>query len=500
MQDNNYNQYNSYNQNGMPMYGNDMQSQMMNQGMQPQMQNQMYNPTMQQQPMYGGEMPQMYNQGMTQPTYGNNMQPQMMNQGMQSLQQQPMYGSEMQPQMYNQGMTQPMYGSEMPQMYNSDMQSQMMNQGMMGGQMMNQEMGQIENTATQQQPVEEIEPTQEIVDESVLKRNMKQLQMSDLVENDRPEEDYICEYIGNNGNKIIRRKFNFCAFFFGYAYFFYRKQYILGIADIALYYIIPMMLKNMGYAAMWIGIFVFSIVFGIIFNPIYVSIARRTVKKVKAANPGEDYYGVCSILAKKGGTKFLYFFLGLILFSVPQFLGIQNPFMTIDVSGFNKLGGIGTSNGIGGSGGVTYTYNPEDGIIMYDTSDISNTYSFTIPEKYELDTTSVINKEYVYSFNSDGSKCDSGGCNKCMVSVNAVGWNNGASDFASRRGSNFSANPSEQQINNVTWYKLEFESFGHTLEYFADYNNKIYYVLFEESNNGICKSDFDNMINSFRFN
>ena len=457
MQDNNYNQYNSYNQNGMPMYGNDMQSQMMNQGMQPQMQNQMYNPTMQQQPMYGGEMPQMYNQGMTQP----------------------------------------MYGSEMPQMYTNDMQSQMMNRGMMGGQMMNQEMGQIENTATQQQPVEEIEPTQEIVDESVLKRNMKQLQMSDLVENDRPEEDYICEYIGNNGNKIIRRKFNFCAFFFGYAYFFYRKQYILGIADIALYYIIPMMLKNMGYAAMWIGIFVFSIVFGIIFNPIYVSIARRTVKKVKAANPGEDYYGVCSILAKKGGTKFLYFFLGLILFSVPQFLGIQNPFMTIDVSGFNKLGGIGTSNGIGG---VTYTYNPEDGIIMYDTSDISNTYSFTIPEKYELDTTSVINKEYVYSFNSDGSKCDSGGCNKCMVSVNAVGWNNGASDFASRRGSNFSAKPSEQQINNVTWYKLEFESFGHTLEYFADYNNKIYYVLFEESNNGICKSDFDNMINSFRFN
>ena len=118
MQDNNYNQYNSYNQNGMPMYGNDMQSQMMNQGMQPQMQNQMYNPTMQQQPMYGGEMPQMYNQGMTQP----------------------------------------MYGSEMPQMYTNDMQSQMMNQGMMGGQMMNQEMGQIENTATQQQPVEEIEP------------------------------------------------------------------------------------------------------------------------------------------------------------------------------------------------------------------------------------------------------------------------------------------------------------------------------------------------------
>ena len=57
-----------------------------------------------------------------------------------------------------------------------------------------------------------------------------------------------------------------------------------------------------------------------------------------------------------------------------------------------------------------------------------------------------------------------------------------------------------EQVILLVEEELEFESFGHTLEYFADYNNKIYYVLFEESNNGICKSDFDNMINSFRFN
>ena len=212
-----------------------------------------------------------------------------------------------------------------------------------------------------------------------------------------------------------------------------------------------------------------------------------------------DFYGVCTTLAQKGGTKFLLFFLGLILFSVPQFLGIQNPFMTVEIGGFSGIGGSGGSGGFGGSSGMTYTYNPEDGVIMYDTSDISNNYNFTILEKYELDTTSVINKEYTYSFDDDGNKCDSFACNKCTVSVNAVGWDKGAKDFTERRGKAFSVTPLTKQINNITWYKLEFDGFGHNIEYFTDNNNKLYYVLFEESEKGICTTDFDTMINSFKF-
>lgn len=455
------------------------------------------------------------------PNQYNNMQPMMDNSMMQN-------GMQMNQQVVQNGMMQGQMGYSQPQMMNQGMgytDSQMMqNQmGYTGQQMMQNQMGytgqpmmnqnmyadqsqmmnnqpQMANNTVEnpveEYPVEEVDPNSKDIPKKPLNPNDL------LTGNDKPEEDYIREFIGNNANKIMRRKFNFCAFFFGYAYFFYRKQYILGAINIALYYIIPIVLEKMGFAVMWAGIFAMSLVFGFLFNSYYVSLAKRTVAKVRNANPGADFYSVCTTIAQKGGTKFLLFFLGLILFAAPQLVGIKNPIVSVQVgglggsSGFGGLGGSGSSGFSGSGGGGTVSYSPEEGVMFYDTADLSGVVEVTVPTKYVRKNNAMV---YLYSYDENGNSCDSYGCNECTIEVKGVKWDNGAKDFVTRRSKAFEATPKTKKINNNEWQYIEYEFMGNNYEYYIDHNNKLYLVSLEEDEEGSCVSDFESVLNSFSF-
>jgi hypothetical protein len=236
---------------------------------------------------------------------------------------------------------------------------------------------------------------------------------------DKSDDEYVADYIGNNANKLMTKKFNFAAFFLGSGYYFFRKHFIFGLIYILSYYLVPFVMDKMGMqvTAMSGCILVINIVLAILFNKSYVSKARKSVSKIKAANAGSDSFTLSSILRKKGGTNVLLFFLGFIVLGLPAALGVESPLISVNIGGnaINKGETVDTTDDSGSE------FIPSDGVIVYDDVDLATNVNITIPTGFEegfmhSDTSYV----YEYSFNEDGTKCDGFNCNKCEIDLKTV--------------------------------------------------------------------------------
>jgi len=106
-------------------------------------------------------------------------------------------------------------------------------------------------------------------------------------------------YVGEDYQEIVRKKINLYAFIFNLFYFLYRKMYIIGIIGLSILWILAIK-----YPILIIPyIIIVAIISGVLFNPIYLKIAKIKINNLKKNSPSDDDFELIEICRKKGGVN-----------------------------------------------------------------------------------------------------------------------------------------------------------------------------------------------------
>ena len=134
------------------------------------------------------------------------------------------------------------------------------------------------------------------------------------------EAELIRAFVGQNCDKIASGGFNFCAFFFGAFWFFYRKMFLIGTC-----YIIINVISNIIFSNS-ILFLVIDIAASLLANQMYMNFALKKVKEIEAQNPECNQQQLIEICQMKGGTSWGYVFLS---FGVSLVVGIIGAIFSI---------------------------------------------------------------------------------------------------------------------------------------------------------------------------
>ena len=122
------------------------------------------------------------------------------------------------------------------------------------------------------------------------------------------EEKLVLEYIGKNADEIVNEKLNWPAaimsIFFGPAWFFYRKSYLLGFACMyfmgsGIFYWIGRSIGMHGIIEIVVRFFVYLF----LANTLYLWDVRRKVRKIMVSSADMPEEQLISAVRKKGGTS-----------------------------------------------------------------------------------------------------------------------------------------------------------------------------------------------------
>ena len=125
-------------------------------------------------------------------------------------------------------------------------------------------------------------------------------------------EKYIRAFLGNNSDKFLKRKFNFCAFFFNSFYLFYRRYALLGLiyiiilgVNLSLAFNLYVNKKILPKQLLFFVLFMFilNLIIGFIFNYMYKKRAIKVVNKIKEKSHNKDSHSIRVECAKRGGVK-----------------------------------------------------------------------------------------------------------------------------------------------------------------------------------------------------
>ena len=317
---------------------------------------------------------------------------------------------------------------------------------------------------------------------------------------EKNDNDYIKDFIGNNSNKIMTRTFNFSALFFQFGYYFFRKHYIFGILSIISYYLVPFVLEKINIDNIYImygSVLLFNIILAFLFNKSYVKKANSNLQRIKAKNKAADSYTITGLLRKNGGTSFLLFILGGILFSAPSyFLGLNLPFGSLKNT--NSLGLSQNSGNVIDLGNGT-TFEASDGVIVYDNINLNDTVNIIVPSGFkEGFMHSNTSYAYEYSFSDNGKECDYD-CNVCKIDLHTIKGYKNAKEAAVSFAKKESVSVSSVNKNGITWQNYNYNFVDYTKSYITDYKDKVYLLSFNTSKDGLCKNEFNNILDTFSF-
>ena len=292
------------------------------------------------------------------------------------------------------------------------------------------------------------------------------------------EEEMLNVFVGPNVDKILHKKMNFSAAFFGYLYFFYRKHFLFGIVSILIYYFIPYLMYDMelGFIPMSIAVLIVSFFLGLIFNEVYATKGRNTISTtIKQFDLDEAK----QIIKSKGGTNSGFAVLGAVLFIVPQFFGVK---MLFNYSNYN--GAL-----------------PADGVTYLDNVDLDKSIEIKIPEKF-VKQEGHKNTNYSY-INEYGSQCETSfkDCEYCTIEVETVTKDRSAKSFARRDAKYYGVDYEKKEINKADWYVYshEYEDVGAQYDYVTEKDGKIYHLIFNDiSTNKYCTQYTETTVESFK--
>ena len=148
-------------------------------------------------------------------------------------------------------------------------------------------------------PVQQVQNTNQLL-ESVPKPD---IMISSPSSNSILTDDLLEEYVGNNYEKISKRKVNFAAFFFTGTYFIYRKMILEGILLSAISLIAFYSILILSPIIALIIPPIISIVLCFIFNKMYLNSCKKKIDNIKLKNKNKSVADLKSICVRKGGTS-----------------------------------------------------------------------------------------------------------------------------------------------------------------------------------------------------
>ena len=92
--------------------------------------------------------------------------------------------------------------------------------------------------------------------------------------------DFLKDYLGAKYDSFINGGFSFCAFFFGYFYFFYRKMYLFGLVVLAISQLITFFFQNQPILFSFVYI-IFDVVLGFMFKVSYINYLKANESYLK---------------------------------------------------------------------------------------------------------------------------------------------------------------------------------------------------------------------------
>lgn len=289
------------------------------------------------------------------------------------------------------------------------------------------------------------------------------------------DEELLRTFVGKNYEKLTVKSFNFAGFFFTTFYMFYRKMFGYAI----LMFLLDLVVLNV--IKMTIVTLAFNVIVGLLVNKIYISFARKKIRKIKINNTYKSADELRDICTVKGGTSVGSIFLGLLLEIV------------IAIGAVIIMGIFGLASGFGGlisnfANGLNFSSNGTyEGMIMTDTSiDIANEFSITVPGKFENESSEY---EYEYNYSSGNGMFD-----ECKVTMSVPEGYSNAENLINQMSSYYvddnSTGVTKTNINNIDWYWFSLgDGFGETYYYGTSKNNKVFLV--EYNINEDAASDCD---------
>lgn len=298
------------------------------------------------------------------------------------------------------------------------------------------------------------------------------------------DEELLRAFVGKNYEKLTIKSFNFAGFFFTTFYMFYRKMYGYAI----LMFLLDLVVLNV--IKMTIVTLAFNVIVGLLVNKLYISFARKKIRKIKINNTYKSADELRDICTVKGGTSVGSIFLGLLLEIV------------IAIGAVIIMGIFGLASGFGGlissfANGLNFSSNGTyDGMIMTDTSvNIANEFSITVPGKFENESSDY---EYEYNYSSGNGIFD-----KCKVTMSVPEGYSNAENLINQMSLYYvDDNPTEvtkTNINNIDWYWFSLnDGFGETYYYGTSKNNKVFLLEYDINEDAAsdCDSYRQQIINS----
>lgn len=112
---------------------------------------------------------------------------------------------------------------------------------------------------------------------------------------DFQDDRFLEAYIGEDYKVVARKKINIYALLLSWIYFLYRKLYITGIIGL----IITGIFIKFFTKYLIVFIIVSMIFSGLLFNPIYIAVAKQRVLKIKKEEEYSDDFATEQVCAKK---------------------------------------------------------------------------------------------------------------------------------------------------------------------------------------------------------
>lgn len=123
-----------------------------------------------------------------------------------------------------------------------------------------------------------------------------------VLEEQKQFDELLQIYIGKMYYNFKKGGFSFCAFFFSYIYFLYRKLYAIGIVIWILNMILTFVFKGSIIVGFIVGL-VFNLFLGLLFKKFYFNECVERIAKIRQNNPNMGFNQLCEYVRRKGGVN-----------------------------------------------------------------------------------------------------------------------------------------------------------------------------------------------------
>lgn len=284
-------------------------------------------------------------------------------------------------------------------------------------------------------------------------------------------------YAGNNYDKCLKSNFSAFAMLFGSLAFFCKSMYFVGILFFVFQVAILYLFRDLPYIIL-ASFVVIAMIMALLINPLYLSIVRNKVRKIRKKHPKVSQGDLNNICAKKGRNNTVFaLILQIILLGGTAFLAIQllgvDYFKNIykDVLNmFNKPK-------------EEIKYNGE---LKYNDLNIEDYFYIKVPSTYRKED----DTNFSYTYVTEGV----GDYNACSFKFGGIEGYDSASQLLTKMADYYKVSNDIDTVkyNGLEWYLLYIdEDNGKTYYRATDIDNQVVLFEFTSGTNtptGICDS------------